>query len=73
MNSEEALASVTAHYMVTGRLTRSQLREHKRRGGCPACERPIPTKVPDLRGVPLGVLPALTRDGEDGTKFGSHI
>ena len=32
---------------------------------------PIPSKVPDLRGVPLGVLPAL--GGDEGPAFGSSI
>jgi hypothetical protein len=32
---------------------------------------PIPSKVPDLRGVPLGVLPAP--GGDEGPTFGSGI
>lgn len=40
MTSEEILASITAHYMVTDRLTTAQLGEHKRRGACAACEPP---------------------------------
>ena len=71
MSSEEILASITAHYMVTDRLTTSQLQEHKRRGGCPVCERPIPSKVPDLSRVPLDVLPAL--GGDEGPSFASSI
>ena len=38
MTSEEILASITAHYLVTAGLTASQLQEHKRRGACWGCE-----------------------------------
>jgi hypothetical protein len=37
----------------------------------PDQDRWIPSKVPDLRGVPLGVLPAL--GGDEGPTFASGI
>ena len=54
MTSEEILASLTAHYVVTERLTPSQWQEHKRRGSCPACERGMPA-------------PELTHASKEGT------
>jgi hypothetical protein len=41
------------------------------RPGNGLCEPLIPSKVPDLRGVPLGVLPAP--GGDEGPTFGSAI
>jgi hypothetical protein len=58
MHDDELLTSITWHYLVGNeQLTASQLAEHEKHYGCPACDGKSPAAAAQVRALANGQVP----------------